>query len=122
MHKADDTVKDPDADVLLPFTKEPDARTKLTYREVGQASLRIYKNEYDMQPDELLPAYPRCVVNYGDKNDPRAVRWEETEAETMKLIEQSERDRASRRDASSRANGSPSFAKDDSSSANKKGL
>ncbi|CAD6593633.1 MAG: hypothetical protein ASARMPREDX12_007362 [Alectoria sarmentosa] len=120
LHKADDTVKDPNADDVLPFTKQLDARTELTYREVGQPPLRIYKNEYDMQPDELLPAYPSCVVHYGDKNDPRAVIWEETEAETMKLIEQSERDRASRRDASSREKASPSSSKDDSSSANKK--
>lgn len=121
MRKADDTVEDPDADVLLPFAKEPDARTEITYREVGQAPLRIYKNDYDMEPDELLSAQ-HCVVKYGDKNDPRAVRWEETEAETMKLIEQSERDLASRRDASSRTNASPSSSKDDPSSPNKKGL
>ena len=58
-----ETVKTVGAENVLPFVKEPDARTELTFVRAGQAPLRIYKNEYDMPPIEESG----CVVTEDER-------------------------------------------------------
>ena len=69
------------AETVLPFAKNPDARTELTFGIIGEAPLRIYKNKYDAQPDEA-PDMPSCVVREGDELAERAEK-------AMKFAEES---------------------------------
>ena len=64
---ADDVANIPYADTVLPFATEPDARTELTFVKVGEAPLRIYKNEYDKQPVSWLPEYSSCVITEDER-------------------------------------------------------
>lgn len=57
----------PCADTVLPFAKETNARTELTFVRVGEAPLRIYKNEYDKQPISYLEEVPSCVIPADDE-------------------------------------------------------
>lgn len=54
------------AETVLPFAKGADARTELTFGRVGEAPLRIYKNEYDKPPVSYWPAPSSCVIKEGD--------------------------------------------------------
>lgn len=49
-----------DAGALLPFAKEPDARTEITWTWAGEKPLRIYKNDYDRHPPMTIPKM-NCV-------------------------------------------------------------
>ena len=53
-------------DTVLPFAKEPDARAERTFVREGEVPLRIYKNEYDKQPESFLPDFPSCVRTEDD--------------------------------------------------------
>lgn len=68
-----EAVKIPGAENVLPFAKDPDARTEPTYVTAGEAPLRIYKNEYDMPPIEYAPEESGCVV-LEDERYERAMR------------------------------------------------
>lgn len=121
---ADDIANIPCVDTVLPFAEEPDARTELTFVRVGEAPLRIYKNEYDKQPVSWLPEYPSCVITENERM-----------TETMKIVEEqgwykqpivyprlslnhpSPEDESLPRDAAS-----SSSPNDDPPSANRKGL
>lgn len=70
-----DAARSADAETVLPFAKEANARTELTFGSEGEPPLRIYKNEYDTPPFSPLPVRSSCVIRTGD---PRAPSWEET--------------------------------------------
>lgn len=114
------------AETVLPFAKEPNARTELTFVKVGKAPLCIYKNEYDKPPVSYLPDDPGCVKmgdeGVGQKFD-----------EAMKFVQENGWDKESTypalfqsqpslRDAYSARDGTSFSSKDGSDSANKKSL
>lgn len=115
-----------DGDTVLPFAKEPDARTEPTYVRVGEAPLRFYKNEYDKQPVSYLPEVPSCVIMDDERME-----------NAMKIVEENGwepiiypplpgflQDHLSPRDANLPRNGASSSPspKEGPSSANRKGL
>ena len=75
---ADGVANIPCVDTVLPFAKESDARTELTFGRVGEAPLRIYKNEYDKPPVSYLEEVPSCVIPADD------IRMEKV----MKIVEE----------------------------------
>ena len=70
-----------DPQSLLPFAKEDNARTEPTFVRSGEAPLRIYKNDYDMQPIAYITEEPPCVIR---EDDPRAAPLEKA----MKFVEE----------------------------------
>lgn len=60
---------------MLPFAKDADARTELTFVKLGEPPLRIYKNEYDKPPASLLPE--PCLVIMQDDTTGRYERLDE---------------------------------------------
>lgn len=74
------------ADTRLPFFKELNARIEPTFVRVGEAPLRIYKNEYDKYPVSFIPKRPSCVITEGD---PRAASMKEA----MRFIKEIDRDK-----------------------------
>lgn len=118
--RAGDSVTKSNAETVIPFNKEPDARTEYTSTRVGEPPLRIYKNEYDKPPTSLWPKRPSCIIKRGD---PRAAYIEET----IKMVEEKGWDKhhpngLSLRDAFSPANASFSSPKEDPPSVNEKDL
>lgn len=111
------------AETVLPFAKEPDARIELTFVRVGEAPLRVYKNEYDKPPLWYPPLHSGCVE-----------RQDEIFDEAMKIVKEKGwdkeprthpalfQDRPSLRDAYSASDGTSFSSKDGSDSANTKGL
>ncbi|KAF6227183.1 hypothetical protein HO133_008625 [Letharia lupina] len=122
---AGDAAKSAGAETVLPFAKEPDARTELTFAKVGKAPLRIYKNEYDQPPVSYLPEDPGCV-KMGDGES--GAKFDDL----MKFVQEKGWDRAptypapfesqpSLRDAYSARDGASFSSKDGSHSANNEG-
>lgn len=48
------------AETVLPFVQEPDAHVETIWVKVGEAPLRIYKNEYDKTPPVLMFPLSSC--------------------------------------------------------------
>lgn len=71
----DAAAKPSSAGAILPFAKEPDARTELAYVKAGEGPLRIYKNDYDKPPTAYISKESDCVFREDDK---RAAPIEET--------------------------------------------
>lgn len=122
---AGDAAKSAGAETVLPYAKEPDARTELTFAKVGKAPLRIYKNEYDQPPVSYLPEDPGCV-KMGDGES--GAKFDAL----MKFVQEKGWDRApsypapfesqpSLPDAYSARDGASFSSKDGSHSANNKG-
>ena len=128
----DKAARTPSVATVIPFVKEPIARTEHTYVTNRNIPLRIYKNEYDKQPvcPWLMPS--KCVVMLGDKSDPRAAVMEKAMGEVPRLIKEFEQDEKRRKqaalsqsesslgDASSPADGPSSSPKKDETSAKEK--
>ena len=114
------TANSANAETILPFTKEPDARVEPTFATMGEAPLRIYKNEYDKPPAPFYPKRMNCVITADERFD-RAMKiieekgWDR-EPRTYPALFQ---DRPSIRDAYSAGDGAASSSKDGSPSANK---
>ena len=102
------------AETVLPFAKESDARTELTFGKAGEAPLRIYKNEYDQPPVSYLPEGGSCVITQDDRLE-----------KAMKFVQEMYpalfQDRPSLRDAYLPSEGASS-SKEGPPSASKKGL
>ena len=64
---ADDAAKLANTETVLPFAKEIDARTELTFVREGEAPLRIYKNEYDRPPVSYAPSNQNCVITHDER-------------------------------------------------------
>lgn len=119
---AGDVAKIAGAETVLPFAKEPDARTELTFIRLGEAPLRIYKNEYDKPPVSHVPLCSGCVRR-PDERFEKAMRiveekgWDR-KARTYPALFQ---DRPSLRDAYSAGDGAASSSNNESPVADKKG-
>lgn len=61
LSRPSDAAKNIRAETLLPFAKEPAARTESTIAHVEDPPLRIYKNKYDQRPVSHSPR-PNCVI------------------------------------------------------------
>ncbi len=81
LSRASDADGSVDVDALLPFSKELNARIEPTFVSVGEAPLRIYKNEYDKHPVSFIPKRPSCVIT---EDDPRGASMKEV----MKAIKE----------------------------------
>ena len=84
---------------VIPFVKEPNARTEPTFVTDGNTPLRIYKNEYDKQEVFWWLRQSRCVIRQGDKSDPRAAQMEKAMKEVPRLLKELEQDEQSRQQA-----------------------
>lgn len=97
------------AETLLPFAKNPDARTELTFARAGQAPLRIYKNEYDRPPFSYVPLQQNCVIRH-DEGLEEALRvikengWDKETYEELFQAQPSLRDTLSSKYGSQSAN------------------
>ena len=69
LSRPSDVAKNNKAETLLPFAKEPAARTEPTFAHVDDPPLRIYKNNYD-QPPVSHSSRANCVI--------RAEGWAES--------------------------------------------
>ena len=69
LSRPSDAAKNNKAKTLLPFAKEPAARTEFTFAHVDDAPLRIYKNDYDQPPVSHSPR-ANCVI--------RGEEWDES--------------------------------------------
>ena len=114
---AGDPVELARAETILPFVKEPNARTEPTFTMEGEAPLRIYKNEYDKPLVSYPPMLSNCVIRKGTEEGMKMEK-------TMKFVQDKYpalfQDRPSPQDAKSARDGASS-SKDVSPSANKKG-
>ena len=102
-----DAARSVDAETVLPFAEEANARTEFTFRSRGEPPLRIYKNEYDKPPFWGLPVRKSCVIR---KGDPRFESWEET----MKIVKEKGwvKEPSDQSNAASSSKGDPHATKD----------